>query len=551
MDKTHYKQMSGRAGRTGFDKFGESIMFTEIAYRKHVEDNLIQCNFDENMLESSINQYTLRRIILEIIASTSVQTISEIGIVLSKLLKVELITNESCEKWSETFFHNKWVFQNDEEAEMELSTSIDEQIEMFKNDIIQKSLATECTFDIEKYSNLEWLNWIYDFVKDVLADLKKNKFLALDEETNSGRILPTPLGKAWFASSVNPEEGEQLFKELYHARLGLQLTSDLHLWYLVTNQISPLKDPNWRTFFNRFNRLLPSEEKLWDNLDIDQEHIARWCDYPPKDDMKKFGGADVYLNSKSYSKIIEIKTQKEFTNSQIDNKTQKGYESISAVEKSRRYARFYNAFIIQDILHEKPINQIAKEYNITRGVIQNLQLQAANASGILACFWERLHWNDLSVLLIRMNERLNVGVQEELLELMQIRSLKPEKARILFNANVRTPEMLNELKVEDLAKILSDGEWFMSKQRSFNKENDARKKYVENIARTLKEETKILMHDLKTKEVAEDSEWLKSESIHDEEYCILSDEDSWDSIDESELDEIEYGLSQKSTLDYL
>ena len=64
--------------------------------------------------------------------------------------------------------------------------------------------------------------------------LKKKKFLALSPSISDGTILPTPLGKACFASSIPPEEGLQLFKTLYEARLGLQLSTDLHLCYLVT-----------------------------------------------------------------------------------------------------------------------------------------------------------------------------------------------------------------------------------------------------------------------------------------------------------------------------
>jgi DNA polymerase theta len=91
IDKTHYKQMSGRAGRTGFDTFGESIMLWDPSQKDHVQTTLLEADFSENILHSTIDQYTLRRAILEVIASTSVKSFREIGTFLGKLLKFELL----------------------------------------------------------------------------------------------------------------------------------------------------------------------------------------------------------------------------------------------------------------------------------------------------------------------------------------------------------------------------------------------------------------------------------------------------------------------------
>lgn len=65
-----------------------------------------------------------------------------------------------------------------------------------------------------------------------------------------------------------------------------------------------------------------------------------------------------------------------------------------------------------------------------------------------------------------MNERLNMGVQEELLDLMTIHSLKPEKARILYDAGITTPEELHRTSQSQILKILEEGECFMSKKAS-------------------------------------------------------------------------------------
>lgn len=58
---------------------------------------------------------------------------------------------------------------------------------------------------------------------------------------------------------------------------------------------------------------------------------------------------------------------------------------------------------------------------------------AVNYSGMIAAFCERLYWSDYSVLFLRINEKINWCVKEELLDLMIIPSLRPERARALYN----------------------------------------------------------------------------------------------------------------------
>ena len=172
------------------------------------------------------------------------------------------------------------------------------------------------------------------------------------------------------------------------------------------------------------------------------------------------------------------------------------------------HSRFYNALILQDILQEKPLNSISNEYEITRGDIQGLQMQAADSSGILQCFCERLWWNGLSILFSRMNQRFNMGVQDELLELWRIRSLKPEKARILFNAKITTIEELKDRSHDELFKILMDGECYLmdgechtSKMRQdYKNQFEARKKHTRNIINVVKREAEILWESLATED---------------------------------------------------
>ena len=90
------------------------------------------------------------------------------------------------------------------------------------------------------------------------------------------------------------------------------------------------------------------------------------------------------------------------------------------------------SMILNEILKETPIIDLQKNWNLKRGDIQTFQQQAVNFSGMLSSFCERLFWTDFSILFQRINEKINWCVKEELLDLMQLPSLRPERARVLY-----------------------------------------------------------------------------------------------------------------------
>jgi len=52
-----------------------------------------------------------------------------------------------------------------------------------------------------------------------------------------------------------------------------------------------------------------------------------------------------------------------------------------------------------------------------------------------------------------LRQRVTYGVKEELLPLVQLRDIGRVRARALYRANLRTPEMLAQTSVEQLARI--------------------------------------------------------------------------------------------------
>ena len=63
-----------------------------------------------------------------------------------------------------------------------------------------------------------------------------------------------------------------------------------------------------------------------------------------------------------------------------------------------------------------------------------------NYAGMMSAFCERLCWTDYSVLFMRISDKISAQVKEELLDLMRLPSLRPERARSLFTADITTVE---------------------------------------------------------------------------------------------------------------
>lgn len=104
-----------------------------------------------------------------------------------------------------------------------------------------------------------------------MAYLQKKHFIIIE----NSKILPTPLGKAAFASSIPPEESQQIFQDLVEARQSecLVLDSDLHLLYLVTPHFKNLREPNWEAYLKIFKRLTKSDQKIAAIYKLDRGYV--------------------------------------------------------------------------------------------------------------------------------------------------------------------------------------------------------------------------------------------------------------------------------------
>jgi DNA polymerase theta len=103
-----------------------------------------------------------------------------------------------------------------------------------------------------------------------------------------------------------------------------------------------------------------------------------------------------------------------------------------------QHRRFYSALMLNELIHEKPFKDIMKKYLVSRGTLQTLQTMAATFAGMVTVFCKKLGWRNLEILFHQFQDRLQFGIEGELLELVKIPSLKGYQARALWQAGFRS-----------------------------------------------------------------------------------------------------------------
>lgn len=98
--------------------------------------------------------------------------------------------------------------------------------------------------------------------------------------------------------------------------------------------------------------------------------------------------------------------------------------------------------------------RVAQDYNLTKGMVQSLQQQAAQFAGMLTVFCNRLGWVYLEMLIGEIQKRLSFGVQRELIDLMRIPFLTSQLARQLYDQKFETVVSLVNVETKDVEKAL-------------------------------------------------------------------------------------------------
>ena len=98
-------------------------------------------------------------------------------------------------------------------------------------------------------------------------------------------------------------------------------------------------------------------------------------------------------------------------------------------------------------------------------MLQSLQQQASTYAGMVTAFCHKLGWLNLELLLGQFQDRLQFGVQRELIDLCRLNTLNGQRARILHNAKIESVAMLANSNEADVENIFQNSAPFESKKQ--------------------------------------------------------------------------------------
>ncbi|XP_075148990.1 DNA polymerase theta [Haematobia irritans] len=225
MSSLTYKQMIGRAGRTGKDTLGESILIcTENNARVGKELVTADLKPITSCLEMDSSTH-LKRALLEVISSGVASTKTDID----NFVKCTLLSTQ------------KQMVRQQQEGNQE--------------DMQDECIGGALDFLLE-----------YEFVR-----------LQKSDETNEEYYVATRLGMACLASSMPPTDGLILFAELQKSRRCFVLESELHAVYLVTpySVCYQLQDLDWLFFLDLWEKLTPAMKKVGELVGVKESFLVR------------------------------------------------------------------------------------------------------------------------------------------------------------------------------------------------------------------------------------------------------------------------------------
>lgn len=209
VDLLVYKQMSGRAGRKGVDKMGESILMCKPTEKskviglfksapKPVQSCLCLSKGSRTKKDGASKTFALKRALLEVIASGVAVTEQEVALYSSCTLFYAELQNDAEKILSKD--------PNNHHNMADMSDPVDETL----------------TFLVDN-----------DFISSRAKPTAHAPAGADRADPALQELYATQLGLATVASALSPDEALVVFNELRKARRNFVLESELHIIYLV------------------------------------------------------------------------------------------------------------------------------------------------------------------------------------------------------------------------------------------------------------------------------------------------------------------------------
>uniref|UniRef100_A0A182PQA8 DNA polymerase theta n=1 Tax=Anopheles epiroticus TaxID=199890 RepID=A0A182PQA8_9DIPT len=367
-----YKQMVGRAGRTGRDTLGESILICTPAEEK-IGRELIGAELPAvRSCLNSENYAHLKRAILEIIASGSATTTHELETFVNTTLY-------SCEREYRFEVNDKLLRTKAFKSQTPLPSA--EEGDTGSSNQETDPIVSCMAFLLE-----------YEFIRILQQDVAVEEGTGSTQPSKRTVLSATRLGHACLAASLPPKDGFLLFSELQRARQCFVLESELHAIYLVTpySVAYQWQQIDWMDFLDLWEKLPSASKRVGELVGVKESFMVRA--------MRGTANLD--------------------------------YRTLQI------HKRFYTALALLDLVHEVPLCTVSRKFKCCRGLLQSLQQVASTFAGIVTSFCASLNWTLLQLLVAQFRERLFFGVSHELLDLMRIPSLNGQRARLLYDAGI-------------------------------------------------------------------------------------------------------------------
>ncbi|RUS81301.1 hypothetical protein EGW08_010943 [Elysia chlorotica] len=226
-----------------------------------------------------------------------------------------------------------------------------------------------------------------------------------------GQLLVSPVGQATFKGPVDHMYSGQLYRDLKASESSLNLSTYLHLLYLVTPYDTALDiKPAFDIYFKKYCSLSETETKVAAAIGVPENYLSL-----------RAGG----LSSRKKVCLLTVN-------------------------------RFYLTLMLWDLWKEHTVWQVAETFSQTRGFIQNLLSQAAAFASCVLHYCEELEefWA-YQVLLEKFVKRLAHCVTSELLPLMDVPGVKLARAKQLYSAGYRSVSQLAAATEDQLSSCVA------------------------------------------------------------------------------------------------
>lgn len=253
-------------------------------------------------------------------------------------------------------------------------------------------------------------------------------------KTEDGRFRPTPLGVAATANSWKPEDALEVYEDVRKAAeegLVLAQETDLHPLYLLTPKLRDFEDrmreKQWRALRSHLLRLQRSALERGLKQPLEFRILQR-----------------IGLNAEQL--IATIQRQSEPFPSWSSN--------AEARRSRRRCVRLFCCLILSDLIKERAVEDIVKDFEVTPRDVLALQDQAHKFAGQVVYFLEKQNWVYMMAPLAGLQARILTGTKVDLTSLTEIAGVGIKVAKALYKEGFRTPEAVAEAAPQELKEAL-------------------------------------------------------------------------------------------------